>query len=239
MSLTKGCDYYNAIELAKKLGKDDNFVVEGGARNVARRDGVGTIIIDATQMLGHLPDHYFQALGSGPGAIAAYEASLRLQSDGRFGKNLPKIHGAQNAPFVPMYDAWHAKSRYINKKYQCENAKDIIRQVYAHVLTNRYPAYELKGGVFDALTATQGEFYSVTNEEAQRAQRLFNRFEGCSIVPAAGVTVASLIQAVENEIVNPNDAILLNITGGGRQEMKAEKFKIEPVSYTHLRAHET
>jgi cysteate synthase len=228
LSMKDGCDYYNAIELANQLGQSDHFVVEGGARNVARRDGVGTIVIDATRMLGRMPDHYFQALGSGPGAIAAYEASLRLQRDGRYGDRLPRIHGAQNAPFAPMYDAWHAGTRCIDTKYQCESAKNLIRQVHAHVLTNRHPAYDVKGGVYDALSATNGEFYCISNEEARRAQELFKRLEGCSIVPAAGVTVASLIQAVEHELVDPDDAILLNITGGGRQEMEMKKFKVTP-----------
>ncbi len=222
------CDYCDAISLARELGSSGYFVAEGGARNVARRDGMGTIMLDATRMLGRMPDHYFQALGSGPGAIAAYEASLRLQRDGRYGDRLPRIHGAQNAPFAPMYDAWHAGTRCIDTKYQCEAAKNLIRQVHAHVLTNRHPAYDVKGGVYDALSATNGEFYCISNEEARRAQQLFKRLEGCSIVPAAGVTVASLIQAVENELVDPDDTVLLNITGGGRQEMEMKKFKVTP-----------
>lgn len=222
------CDYCDAINLAGELGESGHFVAEGGARNIARRDGMGTIMLDATRLLGRLPDHYFQSLGSGPGAIAAYEASLRLQQDGRYGTTLPKIHGAQNAPFAPMYDAWHAKSRCIDPKYQCEEAKDLIQQVHAHVLTNRHPAYEMKGGVCDALAATNGEFYSISNEEARQAQQLFKKLEGCSIVPAAGVTVAALIQAVKNGGVEHDDAILLNITGGGRQEMQMKKFKVTP-----------
>ena len=36
---------------------------------------------------GMLPDLYLQAVGSGTGGIAAYEASLRLIADGRFGRN--------------------------------------------------------------------------------------------------------------------------------------------------------
>lgn len=227
ISMKGECDYYDSIALANELAKSDEFVLEGGTYNIARRDGIGTIVIDATLLLGHLPDHYFQSLGSGPGAISAYEASLRLIEDGRFGKKLPKIHGSQNYPFVPMYDAWKKKSREIDKKYQVESAKELIKQVHAHVLTNRHPAYSIKGGVFDVLMATSGEFYSITNEEAKKAQILFEKLEGVSIVPAAGVTVASLIKAVENEMVDKDDYILLNVTGGGRDKIP-KKFKIEP-----------
>jgi len=35
--------------------------------------------------IGRIPDFYFQAIGSGTGAIAAWEANLRFLADGRFG----------------------------------------------------------------------------------------------------------------------------------------------------------
>lgn len=221
-------DYYDAIHLASNFGNAKGFLPEGGALNVARRDGVGTIMLDAARFIGHIPDHFFQALGSGPGAIAAYEATLRLIGDGGYGKNLPKIHGSQNYPYVPMYDAWKEKSRKIDEKYQKESAKKLIDQTYAHVLTNRFPAYSLRGGVFDTLKATSGEFYSITNEEAKKAQILFKKLEGCSIEPEPGITVASLMKAIEQVTICKDDYILLNITGGGREEMQRERFKIVP-----------
>ncbi len=221
-------DYYDAIYLSNKFSNVKGVLPEGGAKNVARRDGVGTIILDATRLIGQIPDHYFQALGSGPGAIAAYEATLRLIADGRFGSKPPKIHGSQNYPFVPMYVAWKNGSRIIDEKYQNETAKKMIDKTYAHVLTNRFPAYSLKGGVYETLKATDGEFYSITNEEAKKAQDLFKKYERISIVPESGITVSSLQKALKNESINKNDYILLNITGGGRQEMTKEKFKIQP-----------
>ena len=36
-------------------------------------------------------DYYFQAVGSGTGAIAAWEANMRLIEDGRFGSNIMKL----------------------------------------------------------------------------------------------------------------------------------------------------
>lgn len=220
-------DYYDAIHLANEFGKVDGFLPEGGALNVGRRDGVGTILIEATRFLGYIPDHYFQALGSGPGAIATYESALRLISDGRYGNIPPKIHGSQNYPFVPMYDAWKEKSRKIDPKYQEESAKKLIDQTYAHVLTNRFPAYSLVGGLYDVLKATSGEFYSINNDEAKKAQILFKKLEGCSVVPESGIAIASLIKAVKQGKIDNQDSILLNITGGGREEMEKETFKIE------------
>lgn len=220
ISLTEGNDYYDVICLAEKISQQQNFIPEGGTRNIARRDGMGTIMLDAAFFEGRIPDHYFQALGSGPGAIATYEASLRLLKDGRFGDKLPKIHGCQNYPFVPMYDAWIRKSRVIDPKFQQKSAKKLIDKILCTALANRYPAYSIKGGIFDVLTDTKGEFYSVTNNEIRYACQLFEETEGIDIEEPAGVALAGLIQAIKQKKINNDDCILLNISGGGFQRLK-------------------
>ena len=159
------------------------------------------------------------------------EAAERLILDGRFGKTLPKIHGSQNHPYAPMYEAWMNHSRTIDERFQKESAKQMIDQTMAHVLTNRFPAYSLMGGIYDVLTETKGEMYSVTNEEIEKAQQLFEKLEGISIVPEAGVTIASLQQALEKQTISPQDSILVNITGGGRKEIKKERMHIEPYRF--------
>jgi cysteate synthase len=224
-------DYYDAINLANQFSHVEGYLSEGGYRNVARRDSVGTMVLDAARFLGQIPDHYFQALGSGPGAIAAYEAAERLIFDGRFGKKLPKIHGAQNYPYAPMVEAWQNHSRTIDERFQNESAKQLIDQTVAHVLTNRFPAYSLIGGMYDVLQETKGEMYSVTNEEIGKAQMLFEKLEGISVVPEAGVTIASLQQAIHKETISPQDYIVMNITGGGRKEIKRRRMHIEPYKF--------
>jgi cysteate synthase len=102
-------DYYDAIQVAEKVQTQPGYVPEGGARNIARRDGMGTVMLDAATTLGHIPEHYFQAVGSGTGGISAWEASLRLKEDGRFGSQLPRLHLAQNLPNAPIYYSWTGK----------------------------------------------------------------------------------------------------------------------------------
>ena len=88
-------DYSDAIAVSTMLAAVPGCVPEGGAKNVARRDGMGTVMLDAAVTTGRIPDHYFQAVGSGTGAIAAWEAAMRLIGDGRYG------HGAPPAPSCP------------------------------------------------------------------------------------------------------------------------------------------
>ena len=103
-----GGDYFDAINLSNIVLKSSRFLAEGGAKNIARRDGMSTTMLSATTHIGRIPDFYFQAVGSGTGAIAAWEANLRLLEDGRFGTNKTRLMVSQNTPFLPMYDAWKA-----------------------------------------------------------------------------------------------------------------------------------
>lgn len=211
-------DYYDAIRVADALAGQPGFVPEGGARNIARRDGMGTVMLDATLALGALPQHYFQAVGSGTGGISAYEASRRLVADGRFGTALPILHLAQNIPCAPLY---HARSGG-------ECPVSCPRGIFDDVLFNRRPPYGMPGGVGSVLDATGGEIVGVTNGEAAEAQKLFEGAEGIDILPAPAVAVAALIKAVAKGTVGRGDPCLLNITGGGVARLR-EDHAIERV----------
>ncbi|MGZ7131186.1 MAG: cysteate synthase [Halobacteriota archaeon] len=229
--LKRGNDYSDAIALGNRLTTLSGLVAEGGAMNVARRDGMGTVVLEAAITIGRAPDHYFQAIGSGTGGIAAWEASLRLRRDGRFLKgDLPKLHLSQNLPFVPIVSAWKAHRRAIEPSIDMPDAAKSIKKLYADVLSNRNPAYAINGGVFDALKDTGGQMYAVSKNDAKGAASLFEDCEGMDIVPAAAVATASLMQAVAHGRINDSDVVLLNISGGGVQKVKEDKecYSIRP-----------
>ena len=138
----KGGDYFDAIHLSNIAVEIDGFIPEGGAKNVARRDGMGTTVLSAAEKIGQIPDYYFQAVGSGTGAIAAWEANLRLIEDGRFGNKKMKLMVSQNFPFQPIYNAWKAGSRQMLAQDDNEARKQ-VEQITAKVLSNRKPPYGL------------------------------------------------------------------------------------------------
>ena len=76
-----GSDYYDAIALGDKICQDSRYFAEGGAKNVARRDGMGTTLLSAVEAIGRIPDAYFQAFV------------------------------AQNKPFTLLHDSWQAGKR--------------------------------------------------------------------------------------------------------------------------------
>jgi cysteate synthase len=215
----KGGDYFDAINLSNIALKSSKCYAEGGAKNIARRDGMSTTVLSAVTTIGRIPDYYFQAVGSGTGAIAAWEANMRLIEDGRYGNNLMKLMVSQNAPFVPMYDAWRHESREM-LPYDAKKARRDAELIDAKVLSNRRPPYSIAGGLYDALKATEGNILVATNAQSKRACKLFKELEGIDIYPAPGVALASLIKMVEAGEIAKDACIMLNITGAGEEAAK-------------------
>ncbi len=221
-------DYSDSIDVARKIATTMGMPFEGGVKNIAKRDGLGIVLMEAVNRIGRLPDHYFQAIGSGTGAIGVWEMSERFLMDGRFGSRQPVLHLAQNLPFAPMVKAWERDSRSL---FTEDLNPDLIVEITTRVLSNRYPAYSVKGGIYDALNATGGRMYGITNSEVFHAMEVFESSEGIDIVPAAGVAVAALMKSVSEKHIRKTDTILLNITGGGEKRLRKERpvFIPEPI----------
>ncbi len=216
ISCRKGGDYFDAIHLSNLALTSPMFYAEGGAKNIARRDGMATTVLSAVTTIGRIPDYYFQAVGSGTGAIAAWEANMRLIEDGRYGDNLMRLMVSQNAPFLPMYEAWKADSRAL-LPYDDNQARRDAETIDAKVLSNRKPPYSLAGGLFDALKATNGDILMADNLQAAKAAELFLQTEGIDIHPAPAIALATLIAEVEKGNIDKSATIMLNITGGGEK----------------------
>ena len=215
----KGSDYFDAIHLSNLACKLEKFLPEGGAKNVARRDGMATTVLSAVTTIGRIPGYYFQAVGSGTGAIAAWEADKRFIKDGRYGNNKMKLMVSQNAPFLPIYNAWKAGSREL-LPLDDDLARRYVEEIWAKVLSNRKPPYSISGGLFDALKDSGGDVLLVPNKEAFSAGELFLEIEGIDLHPAAAVATASLINACREKKVEKDAVIMLNITGGGEERFK-------------------
>lgn len=220
VSLTEDADYSDAIAFANAIAQRDGFVSEGGAKNVGRRDGAATVMLRAVETIGALPDYYFQAIGSGVGAIAAHEAAKRLASaslmlGGQHSEMpAPRLMLGQNLPFAPIFDSWRRGRRELIEMERSV-ARALAGQIVATVLSNQRPPYAIRGGIFDALSESAGDVLAVGNEDVRRAMRLFEECEGIDIEPAAGVALASLMQALRLERIARGSTVLLHITGGG------------------------
>ena len=214
IAVPHGCDYYDAIHLGEKLARNPRFFLEGGAKNVARRDGMGTTILSFAEATGRIPDAYFQAVGSGTGAIAAWENAERLAADGSFGENNMRVYVAQNSPFTLICDSWKAHSRKL-AELDPETGRRQAEIILAKVLANRQPPYSLAGGLYDVLTASHGDAFTCPNDGIMFWLLQFRNLEGFDLLPASCAAVHALATAVREGTVRKDEYIMLNCTGGG------------------------
>jgi cysteate synthase len=218
--VVKDGTYQDAKDVAKELSKSlEGWQLEGGAHNIARRDGIGSLILDSYEEIGRLPDHYFQAVGGGPGPIGVYEMMQRLIDSGHYEGEVAKIHLSQNPEHCPIHSAWQRKSREFNS----EDFPEGNVEVYSDYLLSETPAYSVIGGVYDILEASNGQTYIVEESDAKDAGNLLENTEGIDVLSPAKVALASLIQAKESGDVSKDDCILLNVSGGGVERLKGEK----------------
>jgi len=217
--VVEGGNYQDAKDVAKKLASNlPGWQLEGGAHNIARRDGIGSLILDSYEAIGRLPDHYFQAVGGGPGPIGVYEMMERLIDTGEYEGKPAKIHLSQNPEHCPIHNAWQRKARqFIESDFP-----DVEVEVYSDYLMSETPAYSVIGGVYDILDASRGETYIVEESDAKNAGKIFEEIEGIDILSPAKVAIASLIQARDDGKVNKDDCIVLNVSGGGMERLKSE-----------------
>lgn len=219
-------DYNDAIACAAEVARLPGVAAEGGVRNVGRRDGLATVMYSAVEAIGRLPDYYFQAVGSGTGAIAVHEAGRRLSATTGPVRGLPRLMLCQNAPFAPIYRAWRSGRRVLDETNK-DDDRSAIREVYADELANRQPPYGVRGGVYEVLAESLGDVLVADNASAHAAAQLFCELELIDIEPAAAVAFACLRDAVHQGRLPSHAVVLLNVTGGGRGRLASEYSLIQ------------
>jgi cysteate synthase len=225
VAIDGGAAYSDAIAVADLVSQLPGHQSEGGARNVGRRDGLGTAMLAAYDVMGRLPQWYVQAVGSGAGAIAAHEAARRILAFDPSAGELPRHLLCQNEPYTPLHDLWHDGA--------VAEAMPHHDSVIATELTNRTPPFAVRGGVRDTLRESRGTMTTVTNTQAREAMAMFETLEGIDIVPGAGVALAALRAAVTAGRVRVEAPVLLHVTGGGRALLVREG-RLRPIE-PHVR----
>ncbi|WP_243669083.1 hypothetical protein [Methanoculleus chikugoensis] len=175
------------------------------------------MVLDGTLSAGRLPpDSYFQAVGSGTGAIAAWEAAERLIADAGSAPASRLSTSPRTSPFVPMVRAWEAGRRDILPAEDMPDVEASISRVYADVLTNRHPPWG--GSAAGGLRRPRGlRRPGVCGRERRRPVRreTLCRDRRDRPRPGGGCRGRLALRAAEEGLVGPDERILLNVTGGG------------------------
>ena len=141
--VVKDGTYQDAKDVAKKLSNAlPGWQLEGGAHNIARRDGIGSLILNSYEEIGKLPDHYLEAVGG-------LRTNRSLRNDaatnrlGHYAGEVAKNSPLTNPEHCPIHNAWQRKSREFNS----EDFPEGNVEVYSDYLLSETPAYSVIGGV--------------------------------------------------------------------------------------------
>ena len=224
----KDSAYMDAIRLVNKMIErfPYDLVREGGCYNVARRDSMAVPFLRSAIKMNSIPNRYIQAVGSGTGALAAWEASKRLISIPSIEKRSMKLHLIQNFPFQPIVDAWNSNSKSIRKIKDSEVYK-LLSNTKAKVLSNTNPPYSVSGGLYDALMESNGETTAVNNQEIEEARNLAFNILDLDLCSPASAALAGLVKSLNDNKIDKNEKILLHLTGGGSSQIRKDMSLID------------
>jgi threonine synthase len=215
--------YDQAKQVAIRYAQQKNLFYDSGVKNIAAKESMKTIAFEIAEQLGDIygpdefgrpwrtPHWYFQAVSGGLGPVGIKKAFRELNQF-ELTTGMPRMGLIQSEGCAPMAQAWQ-RGEAMAKPIL--NPTTRIATVATDVPGLAYPILreyiQEYGGFFDA----------VTDEEAYRALRQVAQLEGISVEPATALAFAGLIKAVREGDIDPDDIVVVNVTG---HTFPVEKF---------------
>lgn len=177
-------------------------------------EGSRTLAFEVAEQLGwRAPRQCVAPMASGSLFTKIHKGFEELQQYGLINEAEVRMVGAQAAGCSPIATAWQGGTT---------NIRPVKPDTIAKSLAIGNPAdgyYALK-----TMAATDGGATSVSDAEVVEGIQLLAQAEGVFAETAGGVTIAGLRQAIEREIIDPDEPTVAFITGGGLKTSDA----IEP-----------
>jgi len=155
------------------------------------------------------PDRIFVAVGDGNIITGLWKGLKDLHALGWI-ENMPKLMGVQSEGAAACYNAWKAGT-------------DAISPVDAHTISDSICVGLPRDGTraVRAVRETDGAYLTVTDEEVLRAMSTLAHDEGVFAEPAGATSYAGLVKAVQDNVVDPDEEIVVLVTGNGLKDISA------------------
>ncbi len=168
-------------------------------------EGSRTLAFEVAEQLGwRAPRQCVAPMASGSLFTKIHKGFEELQSYGLIDESEVRMVGAQATGCSPIATAWQNGTT---------NIRPVKPDTIAKSLAIGNPAdgyYALK-----TMAATDGGAASVSDAEVVEGIQLLAESEGVFAETAGGVTIAGLRQALQREIIDPDESTVAFITGGG------------------------
>ncbi len=204
--------YDDAFELTLKVAKEFGWYNRNTAYNPYMSEGKKTAAYEICEQLAwNPPDRIFVPVGDGC-IIGAIHKGLRdLQALGWIDK-MPKVMGVQAEGSSPLVKAFEKGLQ--GWEMEPEPASSVADSIVAGLPRDRNKALA-------ACRETGGAFLAVSDEEILQAIPVIARNTGVFSEPAAAAAYAGLVKAVERGLVDPEERIVVLLTGSGLKDIKS------------------
>jgi threonine synthase len=203
-------NYDRTKQVAAEFARYRNLFLDRGVKGIAAREAMKTLAFEIAEQLGRLrgtgwavPDWYIQAVSGGMGPIGVWQGFHELYKMGLV-KKIPKLAIIQTEGCAPMVNSFH---KGLETAEIVHNPSSII-----NVLATGNP-----GGAYPYLRnlvlTYGGAFVKVDDQSSFRAMRVMAQMEGLSMEPAAAVACAGLIKMVQEQLIGPNETVVVNASG--------------------------
>lgn len=206
--------YHDAIAFSKELARRLGAASEGGFANIGRRESMKTLAFEVAES-GISPDVYVQAVGSGVGPYGVFKGFQELMELGIIDR-IPRIICVQPEACAPMVRAFMDGSPEIREEHVVRNPRTIATTLANGNPRSSYPY--IRKIVLDS----DGTMLAVSEDEIREAVEFVGRFFSCE--PAAAVAWAGLRKAIREGIIDRDEVVLINHSGGNRDNRKVQRL---------------
>jgi threonine synthase len=130
---------------------------------------------------------------------------------------LPKLMGVQAAGSAALYHAWRTNINAMDM--QPIDAQTIADSISAGLPRDRIKALA-------AVRETDGAYINVSDEEILAAIPVLGQNAGVFAEPAAAAAYAGLVKAVADGLVNPDERIVVLVTGNGLKDVASARKSV-------------
>jgi threonine synthase len=204
-------DYTDAIAAAQAFAIDRGVFPEGGFFNWARREGLKLAYLEAFDEMPVQPGVVVQAVSSGMGVMAARKAAQEYLAMGRL-ERLPRFLMVQQDTCAPMASAWRDGRDALTPDDVVPEPDGLATAI---LLGDPQASY---GYLRDIARQSDGAIVAVSQRDLVEARRLLRELEGLDVCYSSAATVAAVRNEVAAGRLDPDDVVLVNLTGRQRGE---------------------
>jgi threonine synthase len=209
--------YDDAFELCLQASKEFGWYNRNTGYNPYMSEGKKTASLEICEQLGwDAPDRIFVSVGDGCIIGGLHKGLKDLMALGWINK-LPKLMGVQAAGSAALYDAWKTGMNAMDM--QPIDAQTIADSISAGLPRDRIKALA-------AVRETDGAYIKVSDEEILAAIPVLGQNAGVFAEPAAAAAYAGLVKAVADGLVNPDERIVVLVTGNGLKDVASARKSV-------------